>query len=231
MYLYYLETESRRFGFHTLSDILISPEQSHKSHPIIWAPFVWDREADGRYPPTMYPRLLALLALAVSSAVATNFNWEKVQLYRNETSGYADIEFGNTSGANSTYTGPKCKVAPGDAGWPTAAEWDKLNKTLGGALLKPPPIGSVCYAGAHYDERICSYYTSGDKIRDFIDHPLSTMTEWPGGSTCVVAKNPPAGRSCLQGGFPVYVVNASTVRHIQLAVNFARNRNLRLVVK
>ena len=37
--------------------------------------------------------------------------------------------------------------------------------------------------------------------------------------------------SCLQGGYPTYVVNVSTVAQIQLAVNFARNANLRLVVK
>lgn len=37
--------------------------------------------------------------------------------------------------------------------------------------------------------------------------------------------------SCEMGAYPTYVVNASTVSQIQLAVNFARNANLRLVVK
>lgn len=37
--------------------------------------------------------------------------------------------------------------------------------------------------------------------------------------------------NCTLGGYPSYVVNASTVANIQLAVNFARNSNLRLVVK
>jgi FAD/FMN-containing dehydrogenase len=36
---------------------------------------------------------------------------------------------------------------------------------------------------------------------------------------------------CTQGGYPTYAVNVSTVAQIQLAVNFARNLNLRLVVK
>lgn len=36
---------------------------------------------------------------------------------------------------------------------------------------------------------------------------------------------------CLQGAYPTYVVNASTVAQVQLAVNFARNSNIRLVVK
>lgn len=37
--------------------------------------------------------------------------------------------------------------------------------------------------------------------------------------------------NCRQGGYPVYVVNASSVADIQLAVNFARNTGVRFVVK
>lgn len=37
--------------------------------------------------------------------------------------------------------------------------------------------------------------------------------------------------NCTLGGYPSYVVNVSTVAQIQLAVNFARDNSLRLVVK
>jgi hypothetical protein len=37
--------------------------------------------------------------------------------------------------------------------------------------------------------------------------------------------------SCSTGGYPEYVVKATTVAQIQLAVNFVRERNLRLVIK
>lgn len=40
-----------------------------------------------------------------------------------------------------------------------------------------------------------------------------------------------ANRTCTLGGYPVYAVNATTVAHIQLAVNFARSQDIRLVVK
>lgn len=33
------------------------------------------------------------------------------------------------------------------------------------------------------------------------------------------------------GGFPMYVINATTPKHIQAGVNFARNSGVRLVVK
>jgi len=49
------------------------------------------------------------------------------------------------------------------------------------------------------------------------------------GLTCMPTTNP-AGQ-CSLGGFPSYVVRAGNVAHIQLAINFARNLNLRLVVK
>ena len=37
--------------------------------------------------------------------------------------------------------------------------------------------------------------------------------------------------TCEQGGYPLYVVNVSSVAQIQLAVNFARNTGIRLVIK
>jgi len=52
------------------------------------------------------------------------------------------------------------------------------------------------------------------------------------GRTCM----PPSiftspNRTCTIGGYPAYVLNATTVAQVQLAVNFARNKNIRLVVK
>ncbi|KAJ9133904.1 6-hydroxy-D-nicotine oxidase [Coniochaeta hoffmannii] len=41
----------------------------------------------------------------------------------------------------------------------------------------------------------------------------------------------PDESNCTQGGFPVYAVKVSSVTHVQLAVNFARNNNIRLVIK
>ncbi|KAK8042995.1 FAD-binding domain-containing protein [Apiospora phragmitis] len=41
----------------------------------------------------------------------------------------------------------------------------------------------------------------------------------------------PSPPTCTVGGYPFYVVNATNVAQVQLAVNLARNLNLRLVVK
>jgi hypothetical protein len=40
-----------------------------------------------------------------------------------------------------------------------------------------------------------------------------------------------SGHSRRQGGHPIYVVNVSNVGHIQAAIDFARSRHIRLVIK
>lgn len=56
---------------------------------------------------------------------------------------------------------------------------------------------------------------------------------WPiyEGRTCRAGTDPSLLANCTQGGYSLYSVNVSNVAQIQLAVNFARSLNLRLVVK
>lgn len=58
---------------------------------------------------------------------------------------------------------------------------------------------------------------------------MSTNSQWASGFSCPPTLYP--NSTCTQGGWPAYVVNATSTRHIQLAVNFARNNNIRLVIK
>lgn len=51
------------------------------------------------------------------------------------------------------------------------------------------------------------------------------------GVSCVPPTIARTGANCTQGGNPSYVVKVTNVAQIQLAVNFARNLNLRLIVK
>jgi len=70
---------------------------------------------------------------------------------------------------------------------------------------------------------------NGCTDRIFIDDPITVFMQWPEGDTCSLTLN--ATGNCTQGGWPVYVVNATTVKQIQIAVNFASNKKLRLVSK
>lgn len=51
------------------------------------------------------------------------------------------------------------------------------------------------------------------------------------GKTCLPSLNTSRSSDCTLGGSPAFVVNVSRVEQIQLAVNFARTTNIRLVIK
>ncbi|KAK0710465.1 hypothetical protein B0T21DRAFT_416018 [Apiosordaria backusii] len=163
-----------------------------------------------------------------------NFAFESKQLTKGDTTKYPDIDFGDTSSVPLNYNGPRCKIGPQDAAWPTIDEWGQLNTTLGGKLLRPIPAPVVCYPGPNYNVGACEFLAGGAarRTRFWLDDPLSVLSPWTQGNTCILSANVSGPtRSCTQGGFPEYVVNATSVKDIQLAVNFARNNNIRLIIK
>ncbi|KAF4336915.1 isoamyl alcohol oxidase [Fusarium beomiforme] len=112
---------------------------------------------------------------------------------------------------------PKCKTFPGDRNWPSSSVWKLFDLVTGGSLIKTVPIAAPCYKNLRvYDEA---------SIAD----PSSVM--WPlyQGRTCQPGEE--VKGKCTLGGYPSYVVDARNVAHLQLAVNFARSMNLRLVIK
>ncbi|KAK4245562.1 hypothetical protein C7999DRAFT_34050 [Corynascus novoguineensis] len=154
----------------------------------------------------------------------------ETQLTVKDIGDFADVSFGNLKRSVSA-TRPRCKSFPGDPSWPRASEWARLNKTLEGALLQPLPPASVCYrTSPNFNTEACDFLLrNASRTSFYLDDPLTILTQWPQGNTCLLSQDP-AG-NCTQGGFPIYVVNATSVKHVQAAVNFARNKNVRLVVK
>ncbi|KAL7622395.1 hypothetical protein AAE478_007899 [Parahypoxylon ruwenzoriense] len=172
-----------------------------------------------------------LLALTASVVRCANFAFEAEQLTDEDIGDFSAIAFGDESTASPVYDGPDCRAYPGTPEWPLAEEWSRLNRSLGGALVRGIPPAAVCYDGPYKDEAACNWLVRNSTFtRFYIDDPVTVFTEWPQGDTCHATLRA-QGLNCTQGAFPEYVVNASTVRQIQIAVNFARNRNLRLVIK
>lgn len=56
---------------------------------------------------------------------------------------------------------------------------------------------------------------------------------WPiyQGRTCFPRNDTTSADKCTIGGYPTYAVNVSSVAQVQLALNFARNNNIRVVIK
>ncbi|KAJ5447048.1 FAD-binding type 2 [Penicillium cf. griseofulvum] len=125
-----------------------------------------------------------------------------------------------------------CKVMPGDLWWPADQVWDIFDILLGGNLIKTVPLASYCYPDwPQYDAAKCASISADWLKSDLhMTDPSSIMSPLYEGRSCLP---PPYSytTNCTQGGYPTYAVNVSTVAQIQLAVNFARNLNLWLVVK
>ncbi|KAF1993794.1 FAD/FMN-containing isoamyl alcohol oxidase-like protein MreA [Amniculicola lignicola CBS 123094] len=143
------------------------------------------------------------------------------------------VAFDNSAVNSNATLQPKgyCKVFPGDADWPSDDTWGRLNGLLGGALIPTVPLAAPCYQNwGVYDKEKCAVI-AGNRTDPFLHEADPTSNMWPifQGRTCVERDSP--NGTCTLGAFPVYAVKISTVSQIQLALNFARNHNIRLVIK
>lgn len=123
-----------------------------------------------------------------------------------------------------------CKVVPGNTRWPSIEEWTTINKSLGGALVMASPPGGVCHPGQlNYDSALCPIVTNlWTTSFDFheLDPIGNAFNNWNNDSCLPVLQAPCSGK-----GYPIYVINATKPEHVQKAINFARERNIRLNVK
>jgi len=123
----------------------------------------------------------------------------------------------NTACAESSATiYPAHRVRPGDAAWPSAATWDKLDRAVGRRLIKLQSPLAVCREQP--DSAACREVFKELKNPFYIgDHPALTQTSgWVDAWTSAPS---------------VYAIAAETTEDVVVAVNFARENNLRLAVK
>ncbi|KAH7346121.1 FAD/FMN-containing isoamyl alcohol oxidase-like protein MreA [Pyrenochaeta sp. MPI-SDFR-AT-0127] len=172
--------------------------------------------------------MVSLAAPLIASAY--NFPYESVQLKDSDIGNNTDLSFGRLPVEET----PRCKSYPGYEGWPSPERWSAFNVSLGGALIRGIPPAAACYKGEYEDATRCATVRrrQGDALFAKED-PLIPFGQWQLGNPCPVPSfnsTPPLSQ-CNLTSFPAYVVNASVVRDIQLAVNFARNHNIRLTIK
>ncbi|KAL7625354.1 hypothetical protein AAE478_004570 [Parahypoxylon ruwenzoriense] len=181
-----------------------------------------------------------------SNSTAALFEGETLQLTDAVLANLTDLELSNVTLFNfqnessseeklskRTLFG-KCKTYLGDFLWPSNSTWNVFNLLLGGSLIETVPYASVCYDSfGNYDKDKCDFITN-NWINASIYHtedPTSINAVLFQGLTCMPPAFMPPGTQCTVGGYPAYAVTARNVAQIQLAVNFARNANLRLVIK
>jgi FAD/FMN-containing dehydrogenase len=116
----------------------------------------------------------------------------------------------------SAATQPQARVRLGDPAWPSEASWDQLDHDVGGRLIKVRSPLADCVSGsfdagcAQIFKELKNPYYLGDEVG------LTQSLGWVGAWTSEPS---------------VYAVAAKTTQDVVAAVNFARNNNLRLVVK
>ncbi|KFY07729.1 hypothetical protein V492_06885 [Pseudogymnoascus sp. VKM F-4246] len=162
------------------------------------------------------------------------FDFEKAQLtdeILSKLDGVFQFDNGDDVKLNGRGADAECRVFPGDSAWPSEDAWAKFGEAVGqGALIKTVPLASPCYNGPLYDAAKCEALTA-NWTNSFLhmEDPTSMMSPVYQGLTCQVTDDPT--QSCTLGALPYYAVNISTVAQVQLAINFARNNKIRLVVK
>ena len=108
------------------------------------------------------------------------------------------------------------RVRPGQPGWPSEASWDSLDRNVAGRLIKVQSSLGVCQDSA--DGTACRDVFKGLKNPYYIgdDLSLTQTTGWVDAWTSQPS---------------VYAVAARRTQDVVAAVNFARENNLRLVIK
>lgn len=130
---------------------------------------------------------------------------------------------------------PKCKLSPFDKAWPIDAEWAALNESISGSLIKTRPAASSCYKTNPFDSPLKCNVVEANWTQSMFhaNLPESISSALYANNSCL----PPGAQGysktvgCHLGGYPSYVVNATSDEQIALAVKWASERNIRIVVK
>ncbi|KAF2871699.1 FAD binding domain protein [Massariosphaeria phaeospora] len=136
----------------------------------------------------------------------------------------------------------ECKCVPGADCWPSAADFSALNVTLSGHLIQSLPPASVCYTNQPtYNSTTCDYVLENWFQSTFhASSPISIGWPWWAHNSCppiypngtTVTGDTEAGKKgCTIGAYPAYAVNAMKEEHVVAAVNFAREKGVRLNIK
>ncbi|EEA18648.1 hypothetical protein TMatcc_010808 [Talaromyces marneffei ATCC 18224] len=137
---------------------------------------------------------------------------------------------------------PSCHNIPGDAGWPTRSEWDQLNQTVSGQLIQTVPMGSVCHYEpfGNYNKTACDELRKDWDFRHWkfkvwemgqihVNHPSEIMNPYYQNRSCDPFTS--ANTPCELGNYASYSINVTSARDVVAGIQFAKEKNIRLVVK
>lgn len=125
-----------------------------------------------------------------------------------------------------------CRWIPGDETWPSSTDWEALNATVGGRLIATIPLASVCHAEpyANYDEAACSALRQEWGVaQTFGLKPAEFMNPYYQNQSCDPFTD--ISRPCDMGNYASYSIDVTSAQDVVAGLQFARDKNIRLVVK
>ncbi|KAK2013378.1 FAD binding domain-containing protein [Colletotrichum eremochloae] len=139
---------------------------------------------------------------------------------------------GCESGVQVRQDDASCRCYPGEACWPTTAQWDSFNQTVGGRLIATVPIGAPCHDSSFgaYDEAKCTALQNvWGKAETHIQTSSSVMAAFFANQSC----DPFLGRDarCIIGTYVQYAVNATGADDYVKTIKFAQDNNIRLAIR
>ncbi|KAH8807209.1 hypothetical protein F5884DRAFT_730846 [Xylogone sp. PMI_703] len=124
---------------------------------------------------------------------------------------------------------PTCKNIPGDEGWPSPAAWDALNATVGGRLIATVPAAHVCHDPTFSSAECASLAQQWDDPVALIPVPGEILSPWWQNQSCIPFT--PESTPCKLGSYASYSINVTGVDDILQGLTFAKQNNIRLVIK
>ncbi|KAJ6443956.1 berberine protein [Purpureocillium lavendulum] len=131
--------------------------------------------------------------------------------------------------------------SPGKACWPTSAQWNALNATLGGRLHQTVPLAAPCFPSHpayNVDKcnKVASNYTYGIGRASVYGAAESIQYEACGSSAdcqllSISPSMPPLFSKCSLGRLAAYYVDAVTAAHVSATLAFVKQHNIRLSIK
>ncbi|RYP24618.1 hypothetical protein DL765_000444 [Monosporascus sp. GIB2] len=169
--------------------------------------------------------------------VESSFSWAKALLTLFVAIPLAESVPSPSAQRRTNSSEPACRYLPGDPGWPSAGDWAALNATVGGRLIRGASIGEPCY-GDSPDVGACAEVQKvWQQLPPFLEDPVNVISAYFEGTTCSPFYGPLStdlatrNFTCTLGRLASYAINVSDAATAVAGVNFARENNIRLVIK
>lgn len=124
------------------------------------------------------------------------------------------------------------RQAPEQSCWPSFEEWTRFNVSISGKLIGTSPVAEPCYPDPDNDDAACLVVRNNWSSATFqLSQPLGYA--YPLNESCPLPdpSDVATNVNCSLGHSPIYAVNVTTEQDISRSIQFARAKNLRLVIK